>query len=427
MIAARPSQTVREDAMRAGFRNPWWVVVGSVTGLFVCNGPVLAYTFGVFLKPIMADMGWQRGTASFALSFGEFVGAFTVPVLGWMMDRWSIRRVALPGIAAFAICLCLLGLSPRSLPIFAILYAMASISGEIQCPLGYTKALAAWFDRRRGLALGISMAGVGLGAMVVPQIAQALIARVGWRDAFVGLGFLMFAIAFPAVALWIREPRPGEGEHRRVHSGNPAGLTAREARRTARFWLLAATFFLVAMALLGFSGHIVPLLTDRGLSPTVATATFGLLGLATLSGRVVTGYLVDRVFAPYIASVFWFAPVAGFALLMSGTGLLPAIGVVLIGFGLGAEVDMLAFLNSRYFGQRAFGQLYGYFFMCFSLGGACGRALDGYLFDRAGSYAPAMIGSAAALVVAVALMSRLGPYVYPVEHAIGPVLAPEPA
>jgi MFS family permease len=194
-----------------------------------------------------------------------------------------------------------------------------------------------------------------------------------------------------------------------------------------RFWLLAPTFFLVAVALLGFSGHIVPLLTDRGLSPAAATATFGLLGLATLSGRVVTGYLVDRIFAPYVAGVFWFAPVGGFALLMSGTGLLPAIGVFLVGFGLGAEVDLLAFFNSRYFGQRSFGQLYGYFFMCFSLGGATGRFLNGYFFDLAGSYAPALIGSAAALVVAVGLLSRLGDYVYPVGHAVEPVLAPEPA
>jgi MFS family permease len=413
--------------MQIRFKNPWWVVFGSVTGLFVCNGPVLAYTFGVFLKPIMADMHWDRGTASFALSFGEFLGALAVPVLGLMMDRWSIRKVALPGIAAFAICLFLMGMAPRSLPLFAILFAMTTIASEVQCPLGYTKALAAWFDRRRGLALGISMAGVGLGAMVIPQIAQALIAHIGWRGAYACLGVLMFAIAFPAVGLFIREPQPGEGEHSRVRTGTPPGLTAGEAIRTMRFWLLAPTFFLVAMALLGFSGHIVPLLTDRGLSPAAATATFGLLGLATLSGRVVTGYLVDRIFAPYVAGVFWFAPVAGFALLISGTGFLPAVGVFLVGFGLGAEVDLLAFLNSRYFGQRSFGQLYGYFFMCFSLGGATGRFLDGYLFDLAGSYAPALIGSAAALIIAIGLLSRLGGYLYPVEYAVEPVLAPEPA
>ncbi len=410
------------------FKNPWWVVTGAVTGLIVCNGPVLAFTFGVFLKPIMADMGWQRGTASFALAFGEIFGAVTVPLLGLMMDRWSIRRVALPGIVAFALCLCLMGLTPHSLPIFVLFFTLVSIAGAIQTPLGYTKAIAAWFDRRRGLALGIAMAGVGIGGMIVPQVAQALIAHVGWRGAYAGLGVMVLAIGLPAVGLWVREPQPGEGEHRMRHAkGTAPGLTAREALGTARFWLLAGAFFLVAMALLGSSAHVVPLLTDRGLTPAAATATFGLFGLATLTGRVVTGFLVDRVFAPYVAAVFWFAPVAGFAALIGGTGLIPAAGVFLIGLGLGSEVDMLAFLNSRYFGQRAFGQLYGYFFMSFALGGALGRFLGGYLFDLAGSYGPALIGAAVALVAAVVLLVRLGAYVYPVEHAIEPTLAPEPA
>src|ERR1700749_681518 len=124
--------------MRVHFKNTG---VGGVTdadpGLIVCNGPVLPFTFGVFLKPIMADMGWQRGTASFALSFGELFGAVTVPVLGLMMDRWSIRRVALPGIVAFAAGLGLLGLTPHSLPIFVVLFAVVSIAGAIQTPLGY--------------------------------------------------------------------------------------------------------------------------------------------------------------------------------------------------------------------------------------------------------------------------------------------------
>lgn len=413
--------------MQIRFKNPWWVVVGSVIGLLVCNGPVLGYTFGIFLKPIMADMHWDRGTASFAMAFGGLFSSATVPVIGWMMDRWSIRRVALPGIALFAVCLCLLGFTPASLPVFVLLFTMTLVSGEIQCPLGYTKAISAWFDRRRGLALGLAIAGIGLGAVIVPQIAQELITRIGWRGAFVGLGVLMFAIAFPAVALFIREPQPGEGEHRRSMLPVQPGLSVPEAVRTARFWLLCGTFFLVALALLGFSGHIVPLLTDRGLSPAAATATFGLLGLATMAGRLVTGYLVDRIFAPYVVGAFWAAPIAGFALLMSGTGLLPALGVCLVGFGLGAEADMLAFLNSRYMGQRSFGQLYGYFFMSFGLGGTFGRFLDGYLFDRAGSYGPALIGSAVALVVAVVLVSRLGAYAYPVDHGIEPVLAPEPA
>ena len=203
--------------MKVGFTNPWWVVVGAVTGLFVCNGPVLGFTFGVFLKPIMADMGWDRGVASAALSSGHITSALAVPVLGYLMDRWGIRQVALPGLVIYAAFLCLLGFSPHSLAIFTLLVALAGMTSAIQTPLGYAKAISAWFDRRRGLAFGVAMSGVGLGAFVIPQLARVLIDRFGWRGAYIALGLLTLAIAFPAVALWIREPRPGEGE-RRIHA-----------------------------------------------------------------------------------------------------------------------------------------------------------------------------------------------------------------
>jgi Na+/melibiose symporter-like transporter len=116
---------MREPAVSISFKNPWWVVVGAVAGLFVCNGPVLAFTFGVFLKPLMADMGWDRVQASFALSFGGIFSAMMVPVVGWLMDRWSIRKVALPGIAIYAVTIALLALSPKSLLGFTLLFALA--------------------------------------------------------------------------------------------------------------------------------------------------------------------------------------------------------------------------------------------------------------------------------------------------------------
>jgi predicted MFS family arabinose efflux permease len=411
------------------FSNPWWVVVGAVTGLFVCNGPVLAFTFGVFLKPIMADMGWQRGTASFALSVGGVVSALMVPVIGWMMDRWSIRRVALPGLVIYAIAMGLLGLSPHSLLIFVLLFALADGASAIQTPIGYAKAIAAWFDRRRGLALGIAMSGVGLGGFVMPQLAEALIERGGWRSAYPLLGLLTLVIAFPAVALWIREPRPGEGEHHRsaMAAANLPGLTVREAAATGRFWILLAIFFLVAIALNGTVAHVVPLLTDAGLSPARAAATMGIFGLATMTGRLLAGYLVDRFFAAYVASVLFLAPIAGFVLLASAAGALPAVGVTLVGLGLGTEIDLIAFLVSRYLGQRAFGQIYGYCFMLFGLGSSFGRYIGGAVYDLAGSYNPALIGAAVALVTAVVLVNRLGPYFYPARPHLEPEMAAQPA
>jgi predicted MFS family arabinose efflux permease len=410
------------------FTNPWWVVVGAVTGLFVCNGPVLGFTFGVFLKPIMADTGWDRGAVSFALSVGGILSALAVPVLGRMMDRWSIRRVALPGLVVYAICLSFVGASPASFWIFALIFALAEMTSAIQTPLGYAKAISAWFDPRRGLALGIAMAGVGLGGSVIPQLANFLIGRIGWRGAYVSLALLTLAIAFPAVALWIREPRPGEGErHAAVSAEGLPGLTAREGVRLRRFWVLAAVFFLVAVAINGTVAHVIPLLTDRGFSRDTATAIFGFFGLATLVGRLLAGYLVDRIFAPHIASVFFLAPIAGFGFLASAGGLLPAVGVVLFGLGLGTEIDLIAFLVSRYFGQRSFGEFYGYFFMVFGLGSSLGRFLGGCVFDLTGSYNAAFIGAAIALVLGVRLVNRLGAYAYPVHRRIALPLATEPA
>jgi predicted MFS family arabinose efflux permease len=412
--------------MRAGFRNPWWVVIGAVTGLFVCNGPVLGFTFGVFLKPIMADTGWQRGSVSFALSIGGIFSAIAVPVLGRMMDRWSIRRVALPGIVLYALCLGLIGISPRVFWVFTVMFAIAEMTSAIQTPLGYAKAISAWFDARRGLALGIAMAGVGLGGAVIPQIANFLIERVGWRGAYFSLALLTLAIALPAVGLWIREPRPAEGERRTaLASGILPGLSSREAVRQSRFWLLAGVFFLVAVAINGTVAHVIPLLTDRGISPAAATAIFGLFGLSTLAGRLLAGYLVDRIFAPYVASVFFLAPIAGFVLLGSASGPLPAVGVVLFGLGLGTEIDLIAFLVSRYFGQRAFGELYGYFFMVFGFGSSIGRTLTGFIFDLTQSYNAAFAGGAALLLAAVITVNRLGAYAYPVRRGVEADFVPE--
>jgi len=411
------------------FNNPWWVVVGSVGGLFVCNGPVLAFTFGVFLKPLMADMDWSRAEASFALSFGGIFSALMVPVFGWLMDRSSIRKVAMPGIVIYVAAIALLALSPRSLLMFTLLFALAEGTSAIQTPIGYAKAIAAWFDRRRGLALGIAMGGVGLGGFVMPQLAEALIERFTWRGAYLGLALLTLVVALPAVGLWIREPRPGEGERGGPMTANTilTGLSVPEVIRTGRFWMLLAVFFLVGIAVNGSAAHVVPLLTDAGIPRAEAAATMGVFGLATLCGRLLAGYLVDRFFAAHVATVLFLAPIGGFALLASASGSLPTIGVILLGLGLGTEIDLIAFLVSRYFGQRSFGQLYGYCFMLFGFGSSSGRFLGGAIYDIAHSYGPALIGASIALLIAVALVNLLGTYRYPVQRPIEPQLAADPA
>ena len=169
---------------------------------------------------------------------------------------------------------------------------------------------------------------------------------------------------------------------------------------------------LAGAAVNGANAHIVPLLTDRGFTPVAATGIFGVMGLSTLVVRPFVGLLLDRVFAPQVAAAFFLAPLAGLPLLASGSGLSPAIGAALLGLALGAEIDLIAFLTTRYLGQRAFGEIYGYLFMAFILGASVGGFSADVSFDRSGSYTPALIGYAGALVGAAFLVNRLGPYVY---------------
>jgi predicted MFS family arabinose efflux permease len=411
-------------AKSAWIANRWSVVVGAVAGLTVCNGPVLLFTSGVFLKPIAADMEWRRSTVSFGLSLAAFTSALATPILGRMMDRWGIRAVALPGLALFAASLTMLSLSPRSPAAFVFLAALAGAVSSVQTPLPYAKAISAWFDDRRGLALGVAMAGVGLGAIIMPQIARALIDWAGWRGAYVGLGAITIAVAFPAVALAIREPG-ARAEHGDAQAmlRRRTGVTAREAARTSQFWLMACVFLLAGAAINGANTHIVPLLTDRGLTPAAATGMFGVMGLSTLVGRPFIGLLLDRIFAPYVAAGFFLAPLVGLPLLTTGSGAAPAIGVVLIGLALGAEIDLIAFLTTRYLGQRAFGEIYGYLFMAFVLGSSIGQFLGDLSFDGLGSYTPALVGYAVALIAGAFLVSCLGPYVYLPQQRIGLELA----
>ena len=161
--------------------------------------------------------------------------------------------------------------------VFVILMGLAGAASTIQSPLPYAKAIAAWFDHRRGLALGIAMAGVGLGGFVVPQVTRAAIDGFGWRGAYAVLGTLTVVVAFPAVALWVREPLPRRGRAACRHRPRPRPDGARGP--TDRPLLASGRYVsLVALGIVGMQAHIVPLLTDHGLSPALAAATLGTLG-----------------------------------------------------------------------------------------------------------------------------------------------------
>lgn len=399
-------------AMRA--RGRWWAVFAAVMGLIVGNGPVMQFSFGVFIKPLAADFATSRATISSAVLIGLCLTGVCTPIAGRLIDRFGIRRVTLPAIVLFSLSIAALSLSPATPYAFIALYGLAGIIAAGQTPLPYAKAIAAGFEHDRGLALGVSMAGVGIGTALVPQIAQALISAVGWREAYFGLGLFTFLCAFPAVYFFLPDPTaPPPGARIEVK-----GLSGREALGTSQFWYLAIIFFAVALAAAGSIAHIVPILTDRGVPPQRAAGAISVAGLALIFGRLLAGYLLDKIFAPYVAFVLFVVPLVGIGLLLfTNVPALAFAATICIGLGLGAEVDLIAFLISRYLGMRSFGEIYGYLFAVFMLGSGLGPFLMGLSFSKTGSYETAFIGFAFGLCVACVLVLFLGSYCYP-AHAI---------
>jgi MFS family permease len=393
------------------FRNRWWMIFGSVLGLMVNTGVITVFTFAVFLKPITETLGIPRATIGAALIVGSLCSMVATPLFGKAIDYFGLRVVHLPMICGFALATAAMSLLRMPFAVLALLFALHGILGSGQSPVAYSKAIAAWFDKNRGLALGIAIAGVGLGVAVVPQIASHLIVSFGWRAAYVGLGIAIIVFALIPAALFVREP-PTRPE--RAQDGDGAvspGVALSEAMGAWRFWAMAVAFFLVVVAVNGTLTQVVALLTDRGVPLRLAVGALSAAGLALTAGRIISGLCLDRIHGPYVATFFFVAAIAGIALLASAAGgAVSLVGTILCGLGIGAEVDLMAFFVSRYFGLRAFGAIYGAMFALFSLGNGVGPFLMGYSYDHAHSYVPMMLVFEVALALACVLLLTLGPY-----------------
>jgi MFS family permease len=402
------------------FFHGWWIVVAAGIGLCLSYGPVIIYSFGVFIKPLSQELHASRASISFAFTLANLVQSISSPLAGRLADRLGARRIILVSTAVFALFLIYSNQLPAKLWSLYAFFGLLGFVGSGAAPIPYVKVISRWFDRHRGLALGLAMFGIGAGAILMPALAQKLIAMFGWRATYLVIGLLILMVSVPVVACFLKESPEeigllpdGAVAARSVphEEDSEEGLTWRDARRSATFWLMVGAVFLIGASLHGCVVHLAPMLSDQGVSAQRVGLAISILGSALLIGRVGSGYLLDRFFAPRVAMCIFGAVTCGIALLrigaMSGLFFLAAF---LIGLGMGAEVDIMAYLTGRYFGLRAFGEIYGYTFASFVLAGALGPWLMGLGFDRFGSYSSILVVFMLATLAAAALMTRLGPY-----------------
>jgi MFS family permease len=399
----------------------WWVVLTAAMGLF-WGPPVTVFCFSVFLKPIMQDFHASRAAVSLGYTLHLIGGATSALLVGWLIDRYGTRKVILPAVAMVgSILLCTKAFSASIRQFYFFCGALGVLGGGMG-PIPYGTVVSRWFDRRRGLALGLMMVGIGFGAMVMPSLAQQLIARFGWRVAYTILGSVVLLICIPVVGAFLKEDPLDLGlwpdgappaDSAIARDAGALGLSARDAWCSRTFRLMVCAFFLVSASAQGCLIHLAAMLTDRGMTLQAAALGSSLMGAGLLIGRVGTGYLLDRFFAPYLTAVFFGGAAVGIGLLwISAATAIALAGAFLVGLGMGAEVDIIAYLISRYFGLRSFGKIYSFAFGVFLLAGALGPLVMGKGFDLTGSYRMPLAALFTATLVATMLMTRLGPYRY---------------
>jgi MFS family permease len=417
--------TAPSEASRGGILT----TLGATVGLAFGPSVIANLTVSAYITPIEQETGWSRVDVSFAFTLVAYMIVLISPLQGFLVDRFGARRVVLTSIPLFALSLAAIFFSPPNLYVFYALWILVPIAGLGLWPLGYLQAVTPWFDRKLGLALGCANAGIGVGSTFLPiLIIGPIIAAYSWRHAILAISLLIVFVSWPIVAYCLREPTAADIALRKAAvAAKSFGLSFQQATREPTFWMLNLGFLLLGVTATSLVTQQVPLLRDAGWTAAETTRLQTTFGFGLLFARIAVGYIIDHIFAPRVLTTVSI----GGALACILYAVQPDFGYVsalLIGFLLGAEFDVLAFLIKRYYGNAAYGRIYGVIFGVFYLGSGIGiwglpklRELSADLSYDNGLYAAAVI-----LLASAVLMAFMPKYRYSVGHA-APGAAGEPA
>lgn len=389
------------------------LLLGAAIGLTTGVTATMFYSAGAFIPAFEADLGWSRGDISLAvtaLTVAVFLGG--VP-FGRLCDRLGAAVVGPASLVGYALSMIAMALFVSRIEHLWAAYFVVALIGVGSTPIVMIRPIADCFDRRRGLAMGIALTGAGISGFWVPRAATMMIESYGWRGAYIGLAAIAIAAA-PLVWIGFRQATPrGPAQPQNVPS---AGLTLGEARRTWQFWLLSLIAIAMASGVAGLVVHLVPMFRDLGAEAFGAAQVASYLGIASVFGRLAVGALLDRFSAPRVTLAILVSASLGALLLWGGELTYAWVAVVLLGLAAGAEIDLLSYLTSRYFGAHAYGAIYGWQYSIFALGYGISPALVGFSRDETGSYDLALLASAGLIAASGVLALGLGPYRYAVGH-----------
>lgn len=396
------------------------IVVATFFILIAMVGTVL--TFGVFITPIMKDLGWKNAVLSGAFSVSFLISGFLGIATGKLSDKYGPRRIILICSLFFAAGFILMSQVNAIWQLYLIYGGFIAI-GKSSAIAPLQSTIVRWFVKKRGLIVAIFLMGITGGSMIMPPVANRLIMNYGWRTAYIILGISAFVIIFLAALFLKRSPSQiGESAYGSEEIGDEStephsaqGATLKEALHNTQFWLLCALFFCLAFAMLTIMTHIVPHAINEGISATTAATIMAIIGAVSTAAMIPEGIIADRIGVTKTAIIFTFLLVISM-LWISLTG--QSIWSLLLfaaffGVALSSMDILLTLLSSSLFGLAAIGTIIGFFNAILQLGGAIGPFVAGLIYDSRGHYYPAFILCTIISLVALVISFLL----QPVKHS----------
>ena len=410
MTGIRDRSIMPPPRSRFGIFYGWWIVAAGSICLLLAGG-IGYYTFGAFFIPLVDEFGWTRAQLSLAVTVASVLG-LAAPLIGTWVDKYGARVVMAVGALITGAAFALLGLT-HSLWYFYLMYLIVASGhfGILNIPV--TKVVSNWFVERRGLAIGITLTGFGIGGLCMLPLASYLISSLGWRASYHLLGAIICVVLIPLSLFIIKDHPQDKGllphgitsQTEERHLPPTAEWTLGRALRAPTYWFIIGALTLAYFGTAAVLTHAIPFFEDQGISPQMAAIMLASAIGISIPARIVAGYIADRASVKYVTGFSFLLQLVALVLLLeAGSMAVLWAFVAILGLAMGGMFAMEPLLISEHFGMASFGAIYGTLWGLSALGFAAGPLLAGHIFDISGSYNSAFILFIATTILAMVLI-----------------------